>query len=365
MKRKKKNISFVYIIKLVIIALILICCFLYIDHLNAKKIIDNFAELLSLVYLNLLAWLNDVKYNVEFNNREYAIGVLLLFFIILALTNKNVRKDIPNLIKTAFHQKLVCWYISMILYFIGVIYVLDLVGFWEVRLLKDAIIWLLTVAFVTTFRSTKEATDLGFFFLFLKDNLKILVIFEFVMNMYVFSFVIELFIVLLIVFLTMLLSVIDITPNYKNMNGNILKNFANFIISLLVLVVIFNSIRGFILEFESLIFWDLIKDIVLPMILSFMFVFYIYGFVVFVSYETLIMGINRLKTINKDIKPKLIIRVLIFCNINITRIRNFMHWSGIYKVFINNDQDISDLFKRYNEFKIRKNTHNQDVSNFS
>lgn len=251
----------------------------------------------------------------------------------------------------------------MILYFIGLIYILNQIGFWEVRLLKDSVIWYLTVAFVTTFRSTTKARDLGFFYLFLKDNIKIIVVFEFIMNMYTFSVLIEFILVFAITFFSILISFIHSSPKYQDKNSKILKNFFNTLLSILVLTIFINSVRKFILEFENLIILDVLKDVMLPIALSLLFVFYIYAFVVVVSYETLLMGIKRLKTIQDSLRPKLILKVLIFCNINIVRIKNFIHWSGVFKNYINNDQDIKNLFRRYKETKEIKRS--QEGSNFS
>jgi len=181
--------------------------------------------------------------------------------------------------------------------------------------------------------------------------------------MYTFSVIVEFILVSAITFISMLISYIDLSPNYQDKYGKLVKNFLVILLSILLLVIFINSLMRFILEFEGLKLLDILKDILLPIVLSFLFVFYIYAYVVMVSYETLLMGLNRLKTIQVGLRPKLIIKVLIFCNINIVRIKNFVHWSGIFKNYINNDQDIKNLFRNYREFKRIK--RNLEGSNFN
>src|SRR5690606_20128519 len=225
---KQKNpkqiriLSFFLIIEsLILIGLLTLSYFLYMDHVNTKIVIDDITDLILLYFMNFMLWLNEVYKYTEFNNREIAIGIGLLLFVAFALSVKNVRGLIPNLIRSALDRKLIYWYISMILYFIGLIYILNQIGFWEVRLLKDSVIWYLTVAFVATFRSTTKARDLGFFYLFLKDNIKIIVVFEFIMNMYTFSVLIEFILVFAITFFSILISFIHSSPKYQDKNSKI------------------------------------------------------------------------------------------------------------------------------------------------
>jgi hypothetical protein len=71
---------------------------------------------------------------------------------------------------------------------VGILYWL---GLWNASLLKDTIIWYLSVPFLTFFNSNKIAEDKRYFRKTLKDLLAFSAIGEFLINTYTFSLWIE------------------------------------------------------------------------------------------------------------------------------------------------------------------------------
>ncbi|MDR6723599.1 hypothetical protein J2W91_002061, partial [Paenibacillus amylolyticus] len=112
-----------------------------------------------------------------------------------------------------------------------------------------------------------------------------------------------------------------------------------------------------------LVLFDKVKDVVLPLVLSFMFVFYIYLFTIIAAYEVLFIRLSFMKTIDESLRFRLKIRIFLFCNLSISRVSNFIQRSKIMQVYVRSTDDISDLFRNYKYHSNRKNI--QEGSNIS
>ncbi|WP_434578830.1 hypothetical protein [Thermoanaerobacterium thermosaccharolyticum] len=88
-----------------------------------------------------------------FSNRELAVGFWLFLLLLYALSKKDIRKSLLDIIKIFFSKKFIGWHISMLLYVLLIVFILFKIGFWEFRLLKDTIIWYISVAIVTSIKS--------------------------------------------------------------------------------------------------------------------------------------------------------------------------------------------------------------------
>lgn len=82
---------------------------------------------------DIITLIGKTFYNlsVGFSNRELAVGFWIVVFIILALSKKEVRNQIPGLLKSIFSRHLFIWYISMSIYFFIMLLILIKIGFWE------------------------------------------------------------------------------------------------------------------------------------------------------------------------------------------------------------------------------------------
>jgi len=285
--------------------------------------------------------------NTIFNNRELAIGLWIIIFIIFALTIKGVREQLPNLTRSLFCKQFILWYLSMTAYFLFIIYLLIKIGFWDISLLKETILWFFVVGIVSSGRAIGKAKDLRYFIDFVRDNVKALIIVEFIVNLYCYSFLWEVIQVFILVFLSILLAVIEVRPEFQNQASQLLKKIINAIIAIIGFSSLIHSIRLFYINFESIALSQVVKDFLLPSLLSIMFVLYIYLLVVFTAYEQLFLRLSFRKTIDDSYRNYLKIRILMFCNININRISNFISRSNIMCCYIRNKNDVKKIFDNY------------------
>lgn len=335
---------------------------LYFCYEMTKQIIENFIEVSNNVLLKLLGMAQETvifiiikvfyEINIVFNNRELAIGFWIFVFIIFVLSIKGCRKEIPGLIKIIFSKSLFIWYLSMILYIFAMIIILTKIGFWEVRLLKDTIIWFLATGIISSARAIGKARDFQYFIDSVKDNIKLIIVFQFVVNLYSFSFIWETILVFIITLISIFTAIIDNKPEFQNINGKTTSKFLNIILVIIGFFILYYSFIIIIVNIKDIIILDLIKAMLMPSILSIIFIFYIYLLVIYAAYEQVFIRLSFKKTIDDKYRFYLKIKILLFCNINITRVNNFIVQSKIMNSYIKSKDDVKNLIRNYKEYRL-------------
>ena len=178
--------------------------------------------------VGLFSYCSEIYFLITnvFNNRELAIGFWLLVFIIYVLLDDKIRKSLFKGLKVIFTRILFVWYFSMFIYFIIMILFLWKIGFFFFFFLKGTTYWFLAVGITSSFRAVDNAKNMNFFINFIKDNITIFIVIQFIINLHTFSFIIEVIQIFLITIITMTSEIIsyNIKPEYKEKNIKKLKN---------------------------------------------------------------------------------------------------------------------------------------------
>jgi len=129
---------------------------------------------------------------------------------------------------------------------------------------------------------TSKANDESFFKNSVKDNLKVLIVLEFLINFYVFSLWLELLLVPVFVILGGLLGIASYNKQYASLQKSL-----NYI-----MVIIGTFLIGYVLymtvsDFNKLITLNNFENFILPVLLSIMFLPFIYFWTLYLNYETL------------------------------------------------------------------------------
>ena len=82
--------------------------------------------------------------------------------------------------------------------------VFEKIHFWNISATKDTILWTLGSAFGMYFSLNKVAQDENYFNNVILDNLKIVLLLEFVVNLYSFSLPVELIVIPIVSFIVLL-----------------------------------------------------------------------------------------------------------------------------------------------------------------
>ena len=292
------------------------------------------------------------KLNEVFNNRELALVIWVFVVIILLFKNGKMRSSLFDVLKAALNIKLIVLYILMMLYTTLIVYGLYFVGFWEIFLLKDTIIWFIFTAIISVFRAIDKADDLTYFKVIIKDNIKFILLFEFIVNFYTFSLPIELILVPVLFFVTIFVSFLDIMPEYQDEKYVPVKKFFNFINIILGIYIVLNSIILAINDLNNLQTIDTLKSLLLPSILSLLFMGFIYFFVLWSAYEQIFIRIKFGEKKSKRLIAYAKLKILLACNINFNKAKRFWRSSGLRIISIKNKADVIEVIKHFSNKEV-------------
>lgn len=285
--------------------------------------------------------------NSNFSNREIAIGLWLLVLLIIAFSKIDIRESLKDFIKIFFSNKLIFFHITMLFYVSISVFVLIKVRFWEARFLKDTIIWYVFIAIASVIRSVGKAKDIQYFKNLIKDNFKIVIILEYIINLYNFPLLIELISIPIItkIFLC------NVFSQHKKEAGDekyvSIYRLTNIILSFWGIFVLFHSITEFINDLNYINLTDFIKNITYVPIMSTIFVPYIYFFVLYSAYEIVFIRLSFKNTIYQKCRKRLYLTIILFCNFSLKKINNFIEYSEIMKSYVRNQEDIKQLINNY------------------
>jgi hypothetical protein len=272
-----------------------------------------------------------------FSTRE--ISIIIWSFIIFSTLIFFARKAFLNVLKAFFHYKIIIPIIGFGIYCSLIILILYKINFWNFSLLKDSIIWFFSAGLIVFFNANK-IENTNYFIEILKDNLKLIIFLEFVLNFYTFSLISELILIPVVTFITILYEYSKVSlltkPEHKKVN-----KFLKSILSIFGIILLISALIRLINEFQNLFTFDNVKSIYLPIILTILSFPFYYFLALSMIYETFFIRINFMfkdQKIKKEIKKQIIINA----NLNLNKLtniqKNFMK-SEIY------NQDISEYIK--------------------
>ncbi|MBN1972707.1 MAG: hypothetical protein JW787_03655 [Sedimentisphaerales bacterium] len=169
----------------------------------------------------------------------------------------------------------------MLLYIAIIIYPFYVFGLWGVHWIKNTILWIICVAFVMLMQFSK-ATDKNYFKNSVRDNLKILIILEFIINIYVFSLWIELILVPSSALIGGMIAIAETDEQYKSV-----KKLLNFVLSFMGIVLVAYVFYKASTDFGNLATKKNLIDFSLPIVLTIMFLPFVYLTALYSNYETL------------------------------------------------------------------------------
>lgn len=87
-----------------------------------------------------------------FNNREIALAIWLFVGMIIASSRKSIRKAFHGVWKAFFRRPILISLGLMVSYIALVVFGLHETGLWNLGLLKNTVLWSISVAAVSLFR---------------------------------------------------------------------------------------------------------------------------------------------------------------------------------------------------------------------
>ncbi len=221
------------------------------------------------------------------SNREISTAIWLLIFFVWVFAKKEVRSSFSAVLDAFFNRKILIPIGLLILHTLLIVWFLKQVGMWESNQTKNTILWFICVAFVSLFRLPKIADDRNYFKNAITDNLKIIVVLEFLVTFYTFSLIIELIFVPFMAILGALLAYSQTDEKYA-----LVEKLINRLAIIIGIAIIVYTIDRLLTNFDEFAQIQTFYDFSLPIILSILLLPLIYIFHVYMTYEGVFIGME-------------------------------------------------------------------------
>lgn len=274
---------------------------------------------------------------ITLDNRELSFLIWGIIAFIFMLFKKNIRRNIFDIIKIIFTPKILLSNLIMLFYVIVIIYFLSIYNIWDKSLLKGTLLWLFFIAIPLFFKANRANQQEYYFRTLLKENLKIIIIIEFLTNLYVFNFLLEFLLIPVAVLLGGMSAFSERDNKYLPA-----KKFSDYSIGLLGIISIIYVLYNVVSDFGSFANYDNLKSLLLPILLTILFIPAIYFQALFMNYG---LTYVRLGAFCKDISLLKYIKfkMVMHCNINLFRAKKFAN--GLIQFNYENKQKFIESLK--------------------
>lgn len=280
-----------------------------------------------------------------FSNRELALifWLLLIFAFFLIKVGK---KQFVELLKSFFVINIILALGMMIIYILVIVFGLFKMSFWNIDLLKDTMVWIVSTGFIL-FMNVSKVKDVKYFKNVLLDNLKAIIILEYISNFYTFSLKIEL---IILPIMTVLIILKLFTKNSAKTNFEHIKvvKLLNYIISAFGLFIFFFVIYKTFFEYSELLKLINLKLFLLPIILVILTLPFFYFLALFINYEILFVRI-RFMFADKKIKNELKKNILFSANISLNKLERIN--INLNRIEIHNNENIEKYVNKISKLK--------------
>lgn len=252
-----------------------------------------------------------------FSNRELALGLYALIFIVWLFCSSKIRPSTINLIRSACHRQLIIPFLFMLCYAGAAIYGLSCLSFWKWQYLKDIVMWVLFAGVPICFNAvnTKEKR---YFRNIIIDNLKFTALAEFIFGTFTFSFIAELIVQPIILFLFILRAMVEEKEKHRAF-----EQFLNAIIAISGILLICVTVKEAITSYISLNALDLLVSFLIPMVFSALYLPIAYLFAVYAKYQVLFIQMTFKSPKSKKEQRKHQWKVFAACGLSYKQICRF------------------------------------------
>ena len=244
-----------------------------------------------------------------------------------------------GVIKAFFDKKLILPYSSLLLYILLIAFLLSRIGLWDMSLLKDTCIWVLFSGIVL-FMNINKAENASYFSKIVKDNIRVVAIWEFAFNFYTFSLIWEL-VLIPVIFLFSSIQVFAEHSSKKNSEHEKVVTLCKTILGVIGLSAICYVTYKTIVEYDLLFSFANLKSFLLPVFLTILTLPYFYGLALYINYDSFITIVKHLhRNENPSVSRGIIKATFKYANINLSTLKRI--WK--YQVHFNSSKDTPDKF---------------------
>jgi len=258
--------------------------------------------------------------------------------LILMLFKKDLRENIFGMFKIVANPTIIFTNLLMLIYVSAIIFFLWSFNIWDNSLIKGTLLWAIFIAIPLFFKANRANQQEHYIRKLLKESIKIIVVLEFLINLYVFPFMLEFIFIPIAVLLAGMGAVSETNKKYSS-----IKIFTDFTIGILGVISIAFVIYNIIFNFNSFANYENIKSFLLPLLLTVLFIPAIYFQALFMNYEVTFI---RLGAFCKDdsLLRYAKFRMITYCNLNLYRAKIFA--KGLVHFNYDNKQEFKKSLKQ-------------------
>ncbi|HML23193.1 MAG TPA: hypothetical protein PKD09_16180, partial [Aggregatilinea sp.] len=175
------------------------------------------------------------------------------------------------------------------------------------------------------------------------DNLKLLLILEFVVNFYTFNFLVEFFLVPIFVFIGGMQAISETKAEYVP-----IKKFISFISSAFGMFLLFYAFHKVVTDYKSLATLENIRSFILQPSLTLLLIPYLYFVGLLMVYQALFKRFDIfLKRREKNLARYAKWKVFILCHINLRKLNRFVKANTMKFMRVDSREDVKSIVKTF------------------
>ena len=222
-----------------------------------------------------------------FSTRELAAGLWLGVGALWALSVASIRRSIAGIIKALCAPVLLKLAFVSVAFVCGVVWVLSMVGVWDLFLLKDTVYWVVFSGIVIAGRSLSDQGDEGLLKTYIADHLKIIVVLQGLIAAHTFSLPVELVLLPVVTLIVLLQAVAEVKDEFSQ-----IRRPAEILLALAGLLIVGSVISRILQDPAGLVDGVLVRRAILPLVLSIGFLPAALLLALYSAYETLFVRLN-------------------------------------------------------------------------
>jgi len=278
------------------------------------------------------------------NGREKAVIVWFLIFLFWALSQKNIRTSMLGVLKAFFQKKIITVFLAMFVYIFFIILLFSKLQIWNASLTKDTGFWILGSAFVLLMNVNNATQDDHHFKKILIDNLKLILVLEFIITLYSFNFWIEMLFVPVMFLIVAMGAVAEIKKEYLPV-----KKLIDYILSFIGIFLIIFAISKVIGDYQGFLTANNLRSFVLPPLMTLAYIPFLYIFALIMAYEMLFVRLDIFLKNDKKLAGFAKQKIFRLCFLNLGKLNRFAKESTSDLLNLRDKNGILNLVERFNK----------------
>jgi len=222
-----------------------------------------------------------------FNNREIAIAFWATVFFGLAISQKEIRHSIFQVLDSFFSKKIIIPFMLLVLYVFFDVLILSKIHIWSLSNLKETIYWFIFSGAITVFLTIVNDKVGRPIRTIVKELITVTIVLEFIVNAYVFGLIVELVLFPILAFLTALYTYASLKAEYKKV-----ELILGTILAIIVMAMLTQALIMIYHDFDKFGRFDTFIDFILPPILMISILPAIYLLMMYALYDSLFIRVD-------------------------------------------------------------------------